>query len=62
MDDRELLENELAELEAIHAKLDNAVDQGHSNYMSDPLLVKLKQERLTIKRSIEHIKEKLVNS
>lgn len=61
MNDRTLLEDELQELEAIHAKLDNAIDQGYSNYLGDRSLTKMKHERLIIKRSIESIKQQLVN-
>lgn len=61
MTNKELLEDELKELESIHARLDNAIDEGYSNYLGDPSLVKMKQERLVIKRSIESIKQQLVN-
>ena len=61
MNDRTLLEDELQELEAIHATLDNAIDQGYSNYLGDRSLTKMKHERLIIKRSIESIKQQLVN-
>lgn len=56
MNDRILLEDELVELEAIHRKLDTNIAEGHSNYLSDALLVKMKQERLILKREIDRVR------
>lgn len=56
MDNRELLEDELVELESIHRKLDTNIAQGYSNYLSDEYLVKMKHERLLIKREIENVR------
>lgn len=56
---RVTLENELAELEQIHRKLDENIKRGYTNYMDDAGLGKMKQEKLQIKREIENIKTKL---
>jgi len=57
--DRNALEDELAELEQIHQRLDENIKRGYTNYMDDASLGKMKQEKLIIKRSIESIKAKL---
>lgn len=57
--DRIALENELVELEQIHRKLDENIKQGYTNYLDDAGLGKMKQEKLTIKRSIDHIRKQL---
>ena len=57
--DRITLENELAELEQIHRKLDESVRKGYTNYLDDADLSKMKQGKLQIKREIERIKSKL---
>lgn len=56
MNDRILLEDELVELEAIHRKLDTNIAEGYSNYLSDTQLVKMKQERLILKREIDRVR------
>ena len=56
---RVTLENELAELEVLHRKLDEKISQGYTNYLADAGLGKMKQERLIIKREIASIKAKL---
>jgi hypothetical protein len=53
------LENELAELEQIHRKLDENISRSYTNYLDDADLSKMKQEKLQIKREIEKIKAKL---
>lgn len=62
MCNRITLENELAELEQIHQRLDENIRRGYTNYLDDASLGKMKQEKLVIKRSIEAIKTKLNNS
>jgi hypothetical protein len=57
--DRIALEDELVELEQIHRKLDNQIERGYTNYLDDADLSKMKQEKLSIKRSIETIRTKL---
>ncbi len=57
--DRIMLEDELAELEAHHQKLDESIKRGYTNYMDDTHLGKMKQEKLYIKREIESIRTKL---
>lgn len=57
--DRVTLEDELAELEQHHQKLDEQISRGYTNYLDDASLGKMKQEKLTIKRSIETIRKQL---
>jgi hypothetical protein len=53
------LEDELAELEQHHRKLDERIERGYTSYMDDASLGKMKQEKLIIKRSIETIRKQL---
>lgn len=53
------LEDKLAELEQIHKRLDENVRRSYTNYLDDASLGKLKQEKLSVKRSIETIRTKL---
>jgi hypothetical protein len=53
------LEDELAELEQHHRRLDESVKRGYTNYLDDASLGKMKQEKLSIKRSIEAIRKQL---
>jgi hypothetical protein len=57
--DRISLEDELAELEQHHQKLDEKIKRGYTNYLDDASLGKMKQEKLVIKRSIESIRSLL---
>jgi hypothetical protein len=57
--DRVALEDELAELEQIHKRLDENIRRSYTNYLDDQSLSKLKQEKLSVKRSIENIRTKL---
>jgi hypothetical protein len=59
MENRVALEDELAELEQIHQRLDENIKRSYTNYMDDSSLCKMKQEKLIIKRSIENIRNKL---
>ena len=59
MDNRIELEDELTELEQHHKLLDEQIARGYTNYLDDAMLGKMKQEKLTIKRSIESIRKKL---
>ena len=56
---RVALENELAELEQHHRKLDENIKRSYTNYLDDSSLGKMKQEKLIIKRSIENIRTQL---
>jgi hypothetical protein len=57
--DRIALEDELVELEQHHRQLDESIKRGYTNYLDDASLGKMKQEKLTIKRSIEDIRKQL---
>ena len=57
--DRIELEDQLNELEQIHRKLDNNISRGYTNYLDDANLIKMKHERLIIKREIERVREQL---
>jgi hypothetical protein len=57
--DRISLEDELLELEQHHQRLDENIKRGYTNYLDDASLGKMKQEKLTIKRSIERIRAQL---
>lgn len=54
-----MLEDELAELEQHHQRLDESIKRGYTNYLDDASLGKMKQEKLSIKRSIEAIRKQL---
>jgi hypothetical protein len=53
------LEDELSELEQHHRRLDESIKRGYTNYLDDASLGKMKQEKLTVKRSIETIRKQL---
>jgi hypothetical protein len=57
--DRIALEDELVELEQHHRRLDESIKRGYTNYLDDASLGKMKQEKLSIKRSIEVIRKQL---
>ena len=57
--DRIALEDELAELEQHHQILDKKIARGYTNYLDDLSLGKMKQEKLSVKRSIEAIRKQL---
>lgn len=57
--DRNALEDELAELEQHHQRLDENIRRGYTSYMDDASLGKMKQEKLIVKRSIERIRTQL---
>jgi len=61
MCNRVTLENELAELEKYHQRLDFDIQRSYTNYLDDAELTKMKQEKLMIKRSIVNIRAKLDN-
>jgi len=54
--------NELSHLTALelkHQELDKKIKERYTNYIADPLLTKMKQEKLFIKDQIEKLKKKL---
>lgn len=51
------MRNNIEQLEHVHAKLDQQVQAGYSNYLDDSQLTKLKQERRYIKNQIEQLKQ-----
>jgi hypothetical protein len=57
--DRIALEDELSELEQLHRRLDESIKRGYTNYLDDASLGKMKQQKLSIKRSIETIRKQL---
>ena len=59
MCNRVTLEAELQELQAHHKKLDESITRGYTNYISDSSLIKMKQEKLMIKRQIVAIEAQL---
>ena len=59
MENRVTLEDELAELEQIHQRLDENIKRSYTNYVDDLDLSKMKQQKLIVKRSIEKVRNKL---
>ena len=59
LEDELELEDELKELEQHHQRLDESIKRSYTNYLDDASLGKMKQEKLHIKRSIEHIRAQL---
>ncbi len=50
------MHNSIEQLEELHAKLEKQVSEGYSNYLGDPHLTKLNQEKLFIRSQIEKLK------
>ena len=59
MCNRITLEIELQELQEYHKKLDESIIRGYTNYIGDSSLIKMKQEKLMIKRRIVELETKL---
>lgn len=59
MCNRVTLELELKELQEYHKKLDESIVRGYTNYIADDSLIKMKQEKLLIKRRIVELEAKL---
>lgn len=57
MNTKKLLQH-IRNLEEEHLILDSQIKEGHSSFVSDFDLVKLKYEKLNLKREIETLKEK----
>lgn len=55
--DKEL--SHLEQLELRHKELDKLIQEGYTNYLDDVHLVKMKQEKLHIKDTIEKLKKKV---
>ena len=53
----ELIEDKIKHLEAKHRDLDSIIKEAHSSYLSDELMVKMKQEKLQMKDEIVKLKE-----
>lgn len=61
MVNRITLELELKELQDHHKKLDENINRGYTNYISDSGLTKMKQEKLMIKRRIVALEARLTD-
>lgn len=59
MTDKLKLEHHLKHLEEKHKQIDKQIAEGYSHYLSDPNLIKMKQDRLNLKRQIEETREKI---
>jgi len=53
----ELIEDKIKHLEAKHKDLDAKIKESYSKYLSDELMVKMKQEKLQLKDKIAKLKE-----
>lgn len=53
------LESHLVALELRHTTLDKQISEGHTNYLGDRNLSKMKHEKAHVKRMIEDTKLKL---
>jgi len=56
---KDKLISHIAHLEQSHTELDQAISEGHTHFMSDKNLSKMKQQRLMLKREIIEAKTKL---
>ena len=54
-----MLQDRLNSLKSKHQEIDKQITKGYSNYLDDPTLKKLKQEKLYIKDQIEKITKQL---
>lgn len=61
METHEYLKTQYFQLVELHAKLEQQLVEGYSNYVNDPYLSKLKLEKLTVKREIDKINRRLQN-
>jgi|TARA_R110000782_G_scaffold4792_5_gene16745 hypothetical protein len=53
----ELIEDKIRHLESKHKELDVKIKESYSQYLSDALMVKMKQEKLQLKDKIAKLKE-----
>ena len=58
---KEKLEHHLQHLQQRHAELEKKITDGHSHYLDDMHLGKIKHEKLGVKREITQIKDQLKN-
>ena len=56
---KESLEHHIKHLTDVHDKLEKKIFEGHSHYLDDPTLTKIKQERVHVARELEATKDKL---
>lgn len=54
-----MIQDKLKSLQIKHRELDEQVKRGYSNYLDDPSLHKLKQEKLYIKDQIEKLSKQI---
>lgn len=54
-----MLQDKIESLKIKHRELDEQIEKGYSNYLDDPSLVKLKQEKLYLKDQIEKLSKQL---
>jgi len=58
-DDPDTIRSHISYLEQQHKSLDEQIKRGHTNYLDDEHLGKMKHEKLGIKRKIVEFKQKL---
>jgi hypothetical protein len=56
---KEKLEHHLKQLQERHAELEKKITDGHSHYLDDMHLGKIKHEKLGVKREIVQIEKQL---
>lgn len=54
-----MIQDKIQSLQIRHRELDEQVKKGYSNYLDDPSLHKLKQEKLYIKDQIEKLSKQI---
>lgn len=54
-----MINDKIQALKTRHRELDEQIKIGYSNYLDDPSLVKLKQEKLHLKDQIEKLSKQL---
>jgi len=52
------MSQDLEQLIARHRELDKLIQEGYTNYLSDESMVKMKQEKLAVKRQIDKLESK----
>ena len=57
--DTDKLQHHIKQLEEKHQSLEQQLAEGYTHYLDDVYLVKMKQEKLQIKRQLEESKDKL---
>ena len=54
-----MLQDKIESLKSKHRELDEQIKKGYSNYLDDPSLHKLKQEKLYIRDQIEKLSKQI---